>query len=995
MGKLVEMPRPAGDSHDRLNPEQHKAVTGAEGPLLVVAGAGTGKTLVITERIRYLLESNPELSGQNILGLTFTDKAAAEMKERVVRMLGDRGESVWLSTFHKFCHSILLDLHPEMQVLENTDHWILLRRSLGDLQLAHYKRLAEPGRFLSDFVDFFSRCQDELVTPDDYAEYAASVRRAYERDKPKLVDPVAREERELEAIQQEEIARAYRVSERLLRERKMYTFGALLMETVQELRRNRELLRHLRQRYRYILVDEFQDTNIAQIELLWLLAGDKRSIIAVGDDDQAIYRFRGASFGSFQLFAEKFLGKTFAPDHPDAPVVKLVRNYRSTKRILRVAGQTIQQNADRVFRDKRLVTENAEGEKIRIAEFAGVEEEAHWVTEEIAQLHEKGDAWRDFAVLYRAHAHRDRLVARLAEREIPFVIRNLSILDSTLVRDASAYLRLVDAPSDDVACARVLAAPAWRLEPADLVRLTERTSRSRGRSLWDVLNEAQAELNFAQKAKRTADLILWMQSLRGKAKGLPVSELLELLLPELLAGLDLVGLPSPAERRALERFKQFVEEWEKKSETRRLREFVEYLDYYREAGGQIFLQEEQTDDAVQLMTVHAAKGLEFEHVFILRLVRGAFPTWQRPKVLEFPEALMKEALPEGDFHVQEERRLFYVALTRACQRLTLTTVVNKRSKPSAFLDDILMEPVIQARDVARLAPNVKLPPLAPPAETARKHLFAFRQLESRAYSRVAHWAASYHPPVFEPLRLSASAMENYLRCPQKYLLQHVWGVRGGPQAALTFGNVMHTTIREFILSLKRKRKVPFAELAAIYHREWSAAGFQDAYQEEEYRRTGLEQLEEFHRRYLEAPADVLHQEKMFELPLDHNIVVTGRMDQINRVGPQEVEIVDYKTGKPREAKDAKNSLQLSLYALAAREVLELEPVRLTFYNLTTNEPITVSRDEKQLKEALGTVQEVAAQIRAGQFPALPGFQCRTCEYQPLCPAYEQLVTIRS
>jgi len=1005
MGKLVEMPRPAGDPSDRLNPEQRAAVTSGDGPLLVVAGAGTGKTLVITERIRHLLETNAELSGENILGLTFTDKAAAEMKERVVRALGERGQSVWLSTFHKFCHSVLLEQQPEMQVLENTDHWILLRRNMTQLQLAHYKRLAEPGRFLSDFVDFFSRCQDELVTPDDYAEFAASLRRAWEREKAKL-DPMAREERELEVVQQEEIARAYRVSERLLRERKMYTFGALLMETVQELHRNRELLRFLRQRYRYILVDEFQDTNIAQIELLWLLAGDaspsqgglsasRRNIIAVGDDDQAIYRFRGASFGSFQLFAEKFLGRTFAPDHPDAPVVKLVRNYRSTKRILRVAGQTIQQNADRVFREKRLVTENAEGEKIRTVEFAHAEEEAHWVAEEIAQLHEKGNAWREFAVLYRAHAHRDHLVTRLTEREIPFVIRNLSILDSTLVRDASAYLRLIDAPSDDVACARALAAPAWALEPADLVRLTERTSRSRGRSLWDVLNEAQGELNFAQKAKRTADLILWVQSLRGKAKGLAVSELIGLLLPELLTGLDLVGLPPPAERRALERFRQFVEEWEKKSETRRLREFVEYLDYFREAGGQIVLQEEETDDAVQLMTVHAAKGLEFEHVFILRLVRGAFPTWPRPKVLEFPEKLMKEALPEGDFHVQEERRLFYVALTRARKRLTLTTVVNKRSKPSAFLDDILMEPEIQKRDLVRLTPNVKLPPLEPPAEAARKHLFAFRQLESRAYSRVAHWAASYHPPVFEPLRLSASAMETYLRCPQKYLLQHVWGVRGGPQAALTFGNVMHTTIREFILSLRKKRKLPFEDLRAIYERQWLAAGFQDAYQEEEYRRTGLEQLEEFHRRYLDAPADVLHQEKTFELPLDHNIVVTGRMDQINRVSPQEVEIVDYKTGKPREAKDAKNSLQLSLYALAAREVLELDPVRLTFYNLTTNEPISVSRDEKQLKEAVGTVQEVAAQIRAGQFPAAPGFYCRMCEYQPLCPAHEQLVTIRS
>jgi DNA helicase-2/ATP-dependent DNA helicase PcrA len=993
MGKVVDFPR-TSDSYERLNAEQRAAVMNGDGPLLVVAGAGTGKTLVITERIRHLLETHPELTGLNFLGLTYTIKAAAEMKERILQTAGQRAAGIFMGTFHAFCESVLAEQQPGLQVLEEADHWILMRRNMAQLELRVFKRLAEPGRFLSDFVQFFSRCQDELVTPDDYAAYAAGLRADFERAKPEL-EADAAEERELGVAQHEEIARAYRVSERLLRESKFYTYGELLMSAVRELRSNRELLALLRKRYRYILVDEFQDTNIAQIELLWLLAGRGRNIVAVGDDDQAIYRFRGASFGSFKLFAERFLEKEFDPNDPDAPVVKLVRNYRSTKRILRVAGQSIEQNKDRFFRDKQLVTENGDGEKIRIVEFANVDEEAHWVTEEIEQLHGKGHAWQEFAVLYRAHAHRDKLVARLGERGIPFVIKNLSILESPLVRDIIACLRLIDSLADDVACARVLAAPAWNLEPADLVRLTERTRKARGRALWDALNEAQAELNFAEKAKRTADLLLWVQALRGRAKGLTVVELLDLFLAEFLAGLDLVGLPPEADRKALERFRKFAEQWEKRSATRRLREFVEYLAYFREAGGRIDLEEESTEDAVQLMTVHAAKGLEFEHVFILRLLRGTFPTWPRPRVLEFPEALMKEALPEGDFHIQEERRLFYVALTRARKRLTLTTVVNKRSKASQFLDDILMSPIIQHHDVMQVAPNVKLPPLPHPREAARRHLFAFRQLESRAYSRIAHWAASYHPPVYEPLQLSASALDTYLRCPQKYLLQHVWGVRGGPHAAMTFGSVMHNTIREFVLALKRKHKAPFADLLAIYEREWRDAGFQDAYQEGEYRAAGIEQLQAFHESYTAAPADVLHQEKMFELDLEQNIKITGRMDQINRIGPQDVEIVDYKTGSPREEKDAKKSLQLSLYALAAREVLDLNPVRLTFYNLTTNEPVSVSRDDKQLKEARGKVVETASQIRAGEFAAAAGFYCKNCEFQLLCPAHEQLVQIRT
>jgi len=991
MGELIEIPR-TSDFAEKLNAEQRAAVMHSGGPLLVVAGAGTGKTRVITERIRHLLESDPELAGESILGLTFTDKAAAEMKERVVRAVGDRAAGVRLGTFHSFCQNLLEEQRPDLRVLDDFDHWILLRRNMPLLGLQHYKKLAEPGWFLSDFVKFFSRCQDELVTPDDYDAYVAGLRAAFEQEKEQL-DEVARGEREAEIARQQEVARAYRVSEGLLRERKFHTFGALLLEAVRELRANKALLGVMRERYRHILVDEFQDTNIAQIDLLWLLADKQRNILAVGDDDQAIYRFRGASFGSFKLFAEKFTGRAFTTGDADDPAVKLVRNYRSTKRILRVAGQTIAQNADRVFRDKRLVTENSTGERIQIAEFASPEEEAHWIAAEIERLHTGGHAWQEFAVLYRSHAHRDRLVEALVRRSIPFVIKNLSILGNTLVRDVMAYLRLIVTPSDDVACARVLAAPAWGLEPAELVRLAERTSKSRGRTLWSMLTDAQGELGFTGKKKRTPDLVLWLDALRNRARSLTAPELLDELLQDLLAGLELVELPSAADKRALERFRKFVADWEAKSDTRRLREFVEYLEYYREAGGPIALEEEVADDAAQLMTVHAAKGLEFDHVFVMRLAKGAFPVWPRKKVLEFPPELMKEALPEGDYHIQEERRLFYVAMTRARKRLTLTAVVNKRNKPSQFLDDILMEPLIQQRDVQRLTPAVELPPLESPERAAKRRLFAQEDLDARAYSRIAAWATAYHPPVFEPLMLSASTVETYQQCPQKYLFRQMWGLRGGPQAALTFGNVMHVTIRQFVEGLRKKRRMPFEEVAAIYQREWKDAGFQDAYQEEEYRRAGLEQLEAFHRSYSAAPADVLHQERTFELPLEQNVVITGRMDQINRAGPQEVEIVDYKTGKPREERDAKRSLQLSMYALAAREALELDPVRLVFYNLTTNEAVSAPRDEKQLEQARGAVQEVASNIRAGQFSARPGMYCRTCEYEPVCPAHEPLVTI--
>jgi DNA helicase-2/ATP-dependent DNA helicase PcrA len=396
------------------------------------------------------------------------------------------------------------------------------------------------------------------------------------------------------------------------------------------------------------------------------------------------------------------------------------------------------------------------------------------------------------------------------------------------------------------------------------------------------------------------------------------------------------------------------------------------------------------------MTVHAAKGLEFDHVFVIHLVHGGFPAREKPHVLEFPAELMKEQLPSGDFHIQEERRLFYVALTRARDRLTLTTVSHKRSKPSPFLDDILMAPAVQRADLQQLAPeHVPGDPAAvseAAAGTQDSELFAEERAQSRVGSRIAQWAETYRPALSEPLPLSASAIGTFDSCPQKYLFSQMWGIRTGAHAPLSFGNVMHTTIGAFVGQLRKGRRLPFEEVAAIYDREWSKAGYEDDYQEQEYKKDGLEQLRAFHASTLEAPPEVFAQERRFELPLANRIVLTGRMDQVNRAGgPGEklVEIVDYKTGRPKTEAHAKNDLQLSVYALAAREVYDEKVARLVFYNMQNNETIFATRDAKQLGRAEEDIQEVAAEIRAGHFPAKVGYACKACEFRLICPAHDR------
>src|SRR5216684_1861839 len=449
MATLFEM-EPLRESGLKLNDAQRRAITHGNGPLLVIAGAGTGKTRVITERIRHLLESDVSLTGENILGLTFTDKAAGEMKARVIKAVGERAKDVTLKTFHAFCESLLKDVDSDHVMLDKVDHWILLRRNLNRLQLDRYRRLAEPGQFLSDFIEFFSRCQDELVSCSDYQRYAERLAAELEAERSEL-DADTLVEREETVAREREIARAYQASEELLREKKRSSFGSLITGAVELLERDAALRATLQNRYRYIRVDEFQDTNIWQLRLLELLANDDRNIQAGGDNDQAIYRFRGASFGSFKLFLERFAGWREGQDSTRFRV-SLTENYRSTPNILRVATQVIGQNTVSADFPKKILSPNKpEGEKIRIVELPTPEDEARWVAGELERIHKAGRRWRDFAVLYRAHGHRDDLVRELARRKIPFVISRLSILEHPLVKDVLAYLRLIATPYDDIA----------------------------------------------------------------------------------------------------------------------------------------------------------------------------------------------------------------------------------------------------------------------------------------------------------------------------------------------------------------------------------------------------------------------------------------------------------------------------------------------------------------------------------------------------------------
>jgi DNA helicase-2/ATP-dependent DNA helicase PcrA len=987
-----------------LNPEQCQAVEHGEGPLLIIAGPGSGKTRVITERIVHLLRTVPGLRPENILAVTFTDKAAAEMKRRVREALPEVETAPHISTFHAFCYEVLRRRHFERMLLDEVDVWIFLRRRIDELGLDFYQKLAEPGAFLHDLNGFFSRCRDELIEPEDFERYAQGVEREFTARAPQH----AGADRKLEEARVQklrELARVFHNSRRLIEEAGCSILGSLIAETIRLFDREPEVLASYRRRFRFVLVDEFQDTNFAQVELLRRLAAPPHNITAVGDDDQAIYRFRGAAHGAFEMFAAAFPGQT---------TVFLNRNYRSTKRILRAAESVIAQNV-RPQHKPALKTSKPEGDRFFLLQSPDYQSEAEWIAGEIERLHRKENLpFGNIAVLYRAHSHRDLLVAEFRRRGIPFTIRGLSILSTVLLRDLVAYLSVVDSPHDNISLTRVLLAPRWRFPEELALEIRRQAARDR-RSLYDVLRAWEKTPRQGDLARTGwPELHRMLKGLRRQADSLPVTRLFDRLL-EFLAP---TFLPGSREQSHLDTFRQFLAGWEEKigrapqlvGRTREeaaapgaksLRAFIEYLRYFLDAGGKIETPEpESAAGVVQMMTVHAAKGLEFPVVFVVSVAPRRFPTSERKPVIEFPDELRKAPAPPENIHTQEERRLFFVAMTRAKDRLYISSVTKPGKKPSKFIDDLLSNTAVAARDLERIevlpqeiSPAALPLPAAPQPPTrggTQATLFGEAEASSALYPDILGWAGrSAEISPGQKLQLSASAVEEYQRCPLKFKFSHLLRIPTGPQPALTFGNIMHQCVRRYF-ELRRQGAARFEDLEAFYLRAWKDAGFEDEYQEQSYKRAGLEQLREFARRHESAAALPLDMEAHFALDLG-DLVLEGRVDQINPFGDGDhsVELVDYKTGRPRSQKDADHSLQLSVYALAARDGMKMKPLRLAFYNLTDNQPVWTVRTHQDLDKALREIREVAEQIRQMIFHPTPGFACKWCDYQSICPAHEE------
>lgn len=954
---------------------QARAINHVHGPLLVIAGAGTGKTTVITSRIARLIQEG-HARADEILALTYTDNAAHEMHQRVRKQLPNhQAQGLQTLTFHAYCFGLLERCGKKFAVLDDKDLWIYLRRRIRELHLQYFVRAASVSKFLDDLLDFMRRCQDELVGPEQYAGYVSRL------DRGELPIPRVTSSKEAPQIQDDEvlgrcreIASVFSLIEQMLAEQNLGTFGHMITRAYELLRDHPDLLVEERKRARFVLVDEFQDANFAQVKILSLLAGTDCNVFAVGDPDQAIYRFRGASSAAFGLFQRQF---------PNAGMVTLETNQRSLSPILQCAFSVINQNPP-VFssgfgiqlaykrlplRSARELTAGEPGRELHADPVEAViwqdrELESADLVSAIRQKQKKlRCSWSRFAVIYRNHLHRDEVVEELARWNIPYSIENMDVLDTAEARDLLACAGVVVSPKDSAALFRVLALPQFGINPGNLraaIRTAKRNSPlaetlpliDGGPVVLASIEDARAQIE-ARRAKAAEALAILARFFQLNLASATVSAMCE-----------------------------FAEAWQKKPLTQsgELAEFLEYMQFFREARGSVPLPAHD-GDAVRLITAHGAKGLEFEDVSIIRAYSGCFPTGYRESLIEFPRELRDpESVAEAEGKIlneQEERRLFYVSMTRARDSLTIYAKRGKGRDPSpaGYVRDLLKDTSIGAFLRSRNARPLQV------------DLFAEEAPGELQSSSVSQWL-SMDPGSRLTTNLSATALELYEVCPMQFKLEREWRIPGEVPAAMQYGASMHRVLRTYYDAIRFHRTISDDELIDQLRTDLAQAGLQDRYQHELYERQGAAQLRDFLRTARLRPPHVLHTEQEFKIQIG-NATVVGRMDRIDRIADTRVVIVDYKTGKPRSQEDADESLQLSLYALAARESFGYDAELLAFHNLEDNSVMSTTRSRFQLEEARVKVEDVAQKIAAGEFDAKPGFQCTFCAYRNLCPATEK------
>jgi DNA helicase II / ATP-dependent DNA helicase PcrA len=951
---------------DGLNEAQRDAVTHEAGPLLIIAGAGTGKTTVITRRIAWLIATRRARPSE-ILALTFTDKAAAEMEERVDTLVPYGYADVPISTFHAFGDRVLREnaleqgLPPDFRVLSRAEQVIFLRDHLFALPLRHYRPLGDPTRHLQALLALFSRLKDEDVAPDEYISHAEA-----------LLGAAGDEEARALAERHVELARTYAAYGSLMARAGQVDFGDQIVHALRLFRTRPHARRRYQGRFRHILVDEFQDTNHAQNELVQLLAAPHRNLTVVADDDQSIYKWRGAALSNVLDFKGRY---------PGARDIVLTENYRCHQEVLDAAYRLIQHNNPERLEVRYGITKrlksarSGSGRGPEHRAYDTAPSEADGVTRLIADGHDTGRPYRDFAILVRANGDADPFLRALNLRGIPWTFSgNAGLYGRPEVRLLVAFLRAVAHPDDSVSLHYLASSDIYQVPIVDLTKCATLADR-RHRWLFDVLREAPAEVRLGEEGQAAIRrLVRDLERYMELARETPTGELLYQFLTD--SGLMTRYARAPAElEQEVQNVSKFFDRIRDASRVLRydhVREFVKHLDALIEAGEDPAVAEADSETpAVQVLTVHKAKGLEWPVVFLVNCVQNRFPSTRRAEPIEMPSGLIKDTLPGGDFHLQEERRLFYVGMTRARDELYLTGAEDlggrRRGKVSQF--------VLEALDLPKAAAR---PFRAQPVDELRRH------------ARPAPAADGSEPAVTGPdLVLSHRQVDDYQTCPLKYRYIHVLRIPLPAHHSIVYGNALHKAVEFYLRRRAAGSYTPLEELLGAFEEAWRNEGFLTREHEEQRKRAGIAALSRFHHEEEATGARPAAVEAEFGFSLG-DVRVRGRFDRVDE-GPAGPVIIDYKSSDVADVRSAdrrtRESLQLKIYALGQREMSGRLPAGVELRFLESGVVGRHVPTPEDLDEARRAIEAAAAGIRARRFEATPGYRtCRQCPYNQICPS---------
>ena len=961
---------------DGLNDAQREAVTHDAGPLLIVAGAGTGKTTVITRRIAWLIAQR-RARPEEILALTFTDKAAAEMEERVDQLVPYGYADVEIATFHAFGdsllrgHSLEIGLKNDFSVLSRAEQVIFLRDRLFELPLARYRPLGDPTRHLQAIITLVSRCKDENISPDDYARCAERLRAAATG----VPDDAEARDR---AEAQVELAATYATYQELMSHEGNIDFGDQIVLALRLLRERPHVLNVHQRRFKYVLVDEFQDTNYAQFELLKLLTARHHNLAVIGDDDQAIYRWRGAAISNVLGFLDHFTG---------AKQIVLTENFRSHQAVLDAAYRLIvNNNPDRLEVrsgiDKHLVAvREAPGPEPRHLHYETATQEADAVAQMIRERIEQG-AWQlaDVAVLVRSNGDADQFLRSFNLRGIPWTFSgNAGLYGRPEVRLLLAFVRAVAHPDDSVSVHYLASSDLYQVPIVDLTRCATHADRKH-RWLFDVLREAEAIPELAGELSEearlairslVADLVRYMEL----GREMPTGELLYQFLVDSgwLARMSKAATArDEAEVQNISKFFRRIQDASKALRYDNVREFVKHLDALIDAGEDPAVAEADVETpAVRVLTVHKAKGLEFPVVFLVDLVQGKFPVQKRRDALELPDELIRDLLPSGNFHTQEERRLFYVGMTRARRELVLTSARDYGGTRQRKVSQFVLEALDLPKDAAR-------------------------PFKGRAVEEIERFApppgqeTGALPPIAdsEELLISHKQVDDYQTCPLKYRYVHQLRVPILRHHTVVYGSTIHAVVEFYLKRRVEGNYTSLEDLLAEYDRKWLNQGFLTWEHQEARKAAGREALTRFWHQEEAEGLKPTWVEKDFAFSVGNNRV-RGRFDRVDEDLLGAV-IVDYKTSEVTRQKDADRrvagSLQLKMYALAWRETTGRLPQWVELRFIETHVVGRREPTEADLDEARAAIEAAAAGIRARRFDATPSRQaCRYCAYSQICP----------